>query len=181
MKLFDLSKTLERGLAVFPGDPEFDKRELASIEQDGYRLSRISMSSHAGTHIDAPAHYIPYGKKVKDLSLNKLVGPCFVAGHRAQALEALDLGFRRLILSFSPDDELVDVLIQAGIVLLGTGQLTIGSDEMHTRLLLRGIVIVENLELSAIVPGSYFLCALPLKLDAEGAPARVVLFDQLQE
>ena len=44
-------------LAVWPGDPRFDMRPVSTVEADGVAVSEIHMSSHAGTHVDAPAHF----------------------------------------------------------------------------------------------------------------------------
>jgi arylformamidase len=46
----------------------------------------------------------------------------------------------------------------------------------HRTLLEAGVLVVEGLDLSSVVPGRYCLIALPLSVpDAEGAPIRAVL------
>ena len=52
MKIIDLSRTITPGMQGFPGDaaPAIERRE------DGFRTASLSLCSHAGTHVDAPAH-----------------------------------------------------------------------------------------------------------------------------
>jgi len=50
------------------------------------------------------------------------------------------------------------------------------SMQIHHRLERANIIILENLDLRAAVPGAYELIALPLKIEgAEGSPIRAVL------
>ena len=118
----------------------------------------------------------------------------------AEALEkaALPVGTERLLLktsnsllwergenAFFPDfvaisEDGADWLVRYGIKLVGIDYLSVApfhqSIPTHRALLSAGIIIVEGLDLSAIVPGSYNLTCLPLKLvGSDGAPARVIL------
>lgn len=53
LKIVDLSRTITPGMQCFPGDmtPEIER-----LEADGFRTASLSLCSHAGTHVDAPAH-----------------------------------------------------------------------------------------------------------------------------
>lgn len=53
LKIIDLSRTITPGMQGFPGDitPRTER-----LEFDGFRTANISLCSHSGTHIDAPAH-----------------------------------------------------------------------------------------------------------------------------
>lgn len=73
-------------------------------------------------------------------------------------------------------------LIDRGVRLVGIDYLSIASfDEpvpTHVALLENGVVVVENVDLSAVTAGDYELICLPLNISgAEGAPARVVLVE----
>ena len=47
---------------------------------------------------------------------------------------------------------------------------------VHRALLAAGVIIVENLALAGVAPGTYELTCLPLRIaGCDGAPARVVL------
>ena len=64
MKIYDISQEVF-GCQVYPGDPTPKKRVISSMEKgDLYNLTAFSMCAHNGTHIDAPFHFIKYGKTV---------------------------------------------------------------------------------------------------------------------
>lgn len=45
---------------------------------DKVTLSKYEMTSHDGTHIDAPRHFIPGGTTIDMMDLNTTIGPCRV-------------------------------------------------------------------------------------------------------
>jgi arylformamidase len=47
---------------------------------DKVTMSRIEMSSHDGTHIDAPLHFIPGGSTIDVMPIETTIGPCRVIG-----------------------------------------------------------------------------------------------------
>jgi arylformamidase len=77
-KIIDLSLEIYDKSPVFPGDPEMDIRQFHSIGKTGYNVSCLSISSHAGTHIDAPKHFFDNGTSVDKIPLSKCVGQAFV-------------------------------------------------------------------------------------------------------
>ena len=62
MLYFDLSHSMENGMTFFPGDPE--PRFLPTDIAAPWRVTHLSICTHTGTHIDAPAHFIPHGKTI---------------------------------------------------------------------------------------------------------------------
>jgi arylformamidase len=75
-----------------------------------------------------------------------------------------------------------DWLVQRAIKLIGIDYLSVApyhqSIPTHRTLLGAGVIIVEGMDLSAILPGNYSLYCLPLKLvGSDGAPARTILVD----
>ena len=57
MQLMDLSQTLERGMTVFPGAPEATFEKVGNLDEgDSYSLTKFSMTTHVGTHIDCNSH-----------------------------------------------------------------------------------------------------------------------------
>jgi kynurenine formamidase len=58
---FDLSHPVADGMPVYPGDPAVTVRPHATHADDGYAVTAVSLGSHAGTHVDAPAHVDPEG------------------------------------------------------------------------------------------------------------------------
>jgi arylformamidase len=77
------------------------------------------------------------------------------------------------------------VLVERGVSLVGIDYLSIEKfkapgHKTHVALLESGVVIVEGLDLRAVPAGEYTMCCAPLKVvGAEGAPARVFLWDEL--
>jgi arylformamidase len=74
-RIIDLSQPLENGQPAFPSDPELRITPHAHIPSHGCAVSRISFSSHQGTHLDAPAHVIKGGKPVDAIPLERFHGP----------------------------------------------------------------------------------------------------------
>ncbi len=90
MKLVDLSHLLTETIPVFPGDPRPRFETRSTIADTGYYERRLAISSHAGTHMDAPAHMVPGGPTLDRLPLEHFHGPavaldCRPAGHRIEA------------------------------------------------------------------------------------------------
>jgi kynurenine formamidase len=73
-RLIDLSHTLLPGLPSFPGDPVLSIEAHSSIPPAEWRVLRISMGSHQGTHVDAPAHCFADGRGIDELPLDRFFG-----------------------------------------------------------------------------------------------------------
>jgi arylformamidase len=65
-------------MAVWPGDPPVVVDHLAGETTSSPAFSRLSFSSHVGTHVDPPAHYLPGGRTVDQLPLDLLLGPAWL-------------------------------------------------------------------------------------------------------
>lgn len=75
MKLYDATLAIHEKMVIFPGDPPFKKEPVSQIQTgDDVNLTRITMGTHLGTHVDPPAHFIENGATVDQLSLETLVG-----------------------------------------------------------------------------------------------------------
>ena len=78
MKIIDISQEVF-SCAVFPGDEPPVRQVLATIGPDSIcNLTGLAMCAHNGTHVDAPFHFYREGKTIDALSLDALVGKCFV-------------------------------------------------------------------------------------------------------
>jgi len=69
----DLTLEISTKLPSFPGSPPPRFISWATNEDDGYNLELIFLSSHSGTHIDAPFHFIENGLKIDKIPLKRLV------------------------------------------------------------------------------------------------------------
>ena len=80
MKIMDISVPLSPGLPVWPGDPRIVLERHRVIGDDSASNdSHLACSVHAGTHVDAPAHFIENGSTVEQLPLDVLIGRTWVA------------------------------------------------------------------------------------------------------
>ncbi|MFP8958269.1 cyclase family protein [Natrialbaceae archaeon A-CW3] len=70
MNHYDLSHPLETGVTGYPDDPPVDIERVATVVDDGYAVSRLAFGSHAGTHVDAPAHMLADGPTLDDFDLD---------------------------------------------------------------------------------------------------------------
>lgn len=69
----DLSHPFIDGLQTYPTDLDVHVSQAADYESDGYRSTKIESGSHAGTHVDAPAHILPDGKPLAEFSVAEFV------------------------------------------------------------------------------------------------------------
>lgn len=58
MKIVDLSHTISPDMPAYPGTEQPIFKIGRTIENDGFLEKEITLYSHTGTHIDAPAHLI---------------------------------------------------------------------------------------------------------------------------
>ncbi|NLV72967.1 MAG: cyclase family protein [Actinobacteria bacterium] len=75
MHIVDLSLPLRPGMPGVSGDPLVRILPARTHEVDGYQVSRISLGSHAGTHLDAPRHLFPDGPTLDQYPVSRFLGP----------------------------------------------------------------------------------------------------------
>ena len=166
------------------------------------RVTTLRLTTHTGTHVDAPYHFVENGLTVDQLDLDVLIGPSEVydfRGRTAITAELLAEGgvgpVPRILLRTDnsewirtgplPDlpahltEDAARYLVDKGVRLVGIDGLTVdGRDAVaaHAALLRAGVIILETLDLSQVEPGDYELICLPLRIaGVDGAPARAVL------
>ena len=206
MHIYDITAPLSPALPVYPGDPEVTITPLFQLQWgDAANVSRLVLSSHTGTHLDAPRHFFAEGLTIDDLDLHVLMGPARVCAFpdvtthlTAEDLQPLSLaGTKRLLLQ-TPNAALWQktgfqtnyvaltesaayFLVEMGIQLVGIDYLSVDAFErqdfpVHRILLGAGALILEGLDLRAVPSGDYELLALPLLLQhGDGAPVRAIL------
>ena len=204
--IYDITRPLFRGAAVFPGDTAVSITETLSLARgDSCNVSALTMSLHAGTHIDAPRHYAIDAPGIDAVPLEVLIGPARVISVPVTGPVSLSVaqswsleGVTRLLVHtpasntphdvFDPDfawftRDAADYLGQRGVRLLGTDapsvdEATSADLPAHKMFLRHTITLVENLCLRGVPAGDYQLIALPLKIvDGDAAPARVILIE----
>ena len=73
MKVIDLTLTISEEIPTFPGSPQPNFINWETLEKDGYNLELLFLSSHTGTHIDAPYHFLKKGQKIHQIVTRRLV------------------------------------------------------------------------------------------------------------
>lgn len=74
VKPIDLSLTISESIPSFPGSPTPQFIDWSDIKSDGYNLELLFLSSHTGTHLDAPYHFDKKGPKINQIPLERLIG-----------------------------------------------------------------------------------------------------------
>lgn len=200
-KLIDLSHPFQTGMPVYPGDIPVSLVQTRTMERDGYAHLTLSTNLHAGTHLDAPAHFIAGGNLVGDLPLDCFAGKGCLLDVRGEAM----LGYKRVYDSLIKpghivllwtnhsaaygaeeyyaahpvlSDELTEFLIQKRVKMLGMDFPSPDGPpfRIHKRVLGANIPILENLtNLGELEKFAQFeIMAFPVKISGEGCPVRVV-------
>jgi arylformamidase len=201
----ELSVPITERLPVWPGDPPLRNARTASLEEgDPANVTELRMSAHTGTHVDAPAHFLPDGCCVHELQLEALMGPARVLHLddapevRAHTLQAASLRegerlllrtrnsrhrwweepFREDFVGLSLDA--ARALAEARVACVGVDYLSVGGFHadgaaVHRALLEAGVTIIEGLALGGLEAGPVELLCLPLHLvGADGSPVRAL-------
>jgi arylformamidase len=195
MRTYDITLTITPQMVVWPGDPPVVIERTSSMSTgESSNVSKISMSCHTGTHVDAPDHFLNNGKTVESLSLDLLVGRAYVLHlpnvNMITASILMDADIpprtRRLLFKTKNSDlwvngnkefqtefvglsvDAAELLVDRNVRLVGVDYLSVASYKMgkpvHSILLNAGVVVIEGLDLSGVSQGRYTLHCLPLKL-----------------
>jgi arylformamidase len=203
MKIYDITLPLHAGIAVWPGDVPFCLNSNLSIASGSpVNLGSITLTVHAGTHMDAPFHVDADGATAEAFDLTVCIGPAMVIDVSGRSeITCRDLAsiererIPRILLktgawndsSTFPDEvptiapDVPAYLYKCGVTLLGLDVPSVDKVDskdlpIHKELIRYGITILESLYLAETPEGLYELTALPLKIvGADGAPVRAVL------
>jgi arylformamidase len=204
MEIYDISRTIRKGMPVWPGDQRFHCRWTAQIAAgDLCNVSAVTMSAHTGTHLDAPYHFLASGGSISDVPLSACIGPARVVSlpgtgaiHEADLRHCDWRGVERVLLRtcaselsedrFDRDfpylsEAAADFLGSSRIQLLGIDSPSVdafSSRSMPCHKILQGysVTILEGIRLASVPPGDYELVCLPLKFAGlEGSPVRAIL------
>jgi arylformamidase len=204
MQIYDISQPISEGMAVWPGDRKFRTRQTLRIKKGrSCNVSELTMSTHTGTHLDAPYHFDDSGSDIASIPLQPYLGPARVVSMAVEScIVARDLkridwkGIERVLFrtrrrDLTPDrfDRDFVYLAEDGAEYLGTlGLLLVGTDspsidafssknlQSHKYLLKHDVAILEGVRLEQVPDGDYELICLPLRLSGlDGSPVRAIL------
>lgn len=194
MKMYDVTLPIFSNMVVWPGDPGTKIEIKTTVKKYGVGLSRFQLSSHIGTHVDAPSHFLEDGITLNKVSLAKCIGPCRVLDIRhikekiipqsvfknlkikkgdrllLKTANVKLLGRKEFVSDYvSLSLEAAQFLAKKKINLIGIDYLGIEKKSapghpVHKTLLKAGIVIIEGVDLSKVSAGLYQLYCLPLNV-----------------
>lgn len=200
LQWLDVTIPMRNGMTVWPGDAPFLLEAQTRLAQgDGSNVSRVTMSTHAGTHVDAPWHFEDDGKRLHEVSHEVFFGRALVIGYAGEGpLHADDLGADplppRLLVKtrnsarhwsapfcrdyVALEADAAERCVREGVRLIGVDYLSVApykqeGQETHHQLLHHDVFVVEGLVLGAVPEGWCEFVVLPLPLEgADGAPCR---------
>ncbi len=74
MRVIDLTHAIKEGMPVYPGTEAPALIPVSSCEKDGFRETLLKMTTHTGTHMDAPAHLFPDRPTLDRLPVSQFIG-----------------------------------------------------------------------------------------------------------
>ena len=205
--IWDISQVLRPGLPVWPGDTDFAfERTWRMDEGSPVNVGRMTMSTHSGTHADAPLHYSQDGIDAASMELDPYIGTCLVIDAREVSgeidvadlphIDSVDRVLFRTWDAFPHDEwrsdwtpiaaETIEWLALQGVKLVGTDAPSVDPQESktmdaHHAVLKHDMRILEGLVLDDVPEGRYELIALPLKVGGGDAGLCRAILRELAE
>jgi kynurenine formamidase len=200
-KIIDLSRLIEDGMPVYPGDDPVRLQQSRELAKDHYNDHRLTISMHAGTHIDGPMHLTDSREYISDINIENFVGPGCLLDVRHQPVIGVKLEYlalipeKSIVLLFTGFDQfygqpeyyashplvnadLCQLLVDKKIKMLGVDMPSPDKAPypVHQQLLKAGICVAENLTNLDLIPVKkhFEVIALPLKIRANGSMARII-------
>lgn len=194
----DLSVSINQKTPVYPGDPAPQIDTAGVLDKDGFNDHLISIGTHLGTHVDAPMHMLDQGKSLDQIPLDQFIGKgklVGVSGDGFDGVKAIDIQEGDIVLFHTAmsekyhepsyfkkypamSKELAQYLVESKVKMVGVDACSVDNQDgfpIHKILLKGNIIIIENLtNLGKLADKEFKIYALPLKLEIDGAPARVI-------
>lgn len=192
MKIIDISWPISKATTGYKDRSIVKIDEVKNFNRDGARETAIHLSSHTGTHIDAPSHFLRDGKTIDEMHLDHFIGDCVVLdmttcaeritrdclmAHDSDIVEGGIVVLRTTNSDISATDKFSPhfVYLEAsGAIYLAEKKIkAVGIDYLgiehsqpghptHENLMHGSVVIIEGLRLGHVQPGQYFFVCLPL-------------------
>lgn len=109
MIVADLTRRMMPGMPVWPGDPPLTAVPAADAGRDGCAVTRVTLGTHCGTHMDAPAHVLPGGRTLDRFPPERFLGWAVTARSRGPQITEADL------------QPVLESAVRAGFLLVHTG------------------------------------------------------------
>jgi kynurenine formamidase len=73
-RIIDLSTPIDNDVPGWPTAEQVSLDQTLWAARDGVTMEHVSMPTHAGTHVDAPLHFIPEGRSLDSFSIKQFMG-----------------------------------------------------------------------------------------------------------
>ncbi|MBN1862411.1 MAG: cyclase family protein [Dehalococcoidales bacterium] len=194
-EIYDISVSLGDEAIDWPGNPPYNRELISRIADGAYcDLSQITMTTHVGTHVDTPAHFIASGKNLDEYPVERWIRPAHVVSIEdkevisPEELKGLDIApgdallfktansssgrstsgvFEDDFVYISPEAARFCVAKKVGLVGIDYGSVDRRSGHdfpSHYELLGNGILILEGITLKDVPAGRYTIFCLPMKV-----------------
>ena len=202
----DISLTIHPGMPYWPDNPAVEIEPSQCLAHgDVCNVSKLTIGTHTGTHVDGINHFIKGGMGIDKMPLDATIGKARVIEikdpkqitvaeiepHDIQEGERILFKTRNSDRALTTDKFLEDFvhistdaanyLAEKKVRTVGVDYLSVGGYqgnvvEVHHALLGSGIWAIEGLNFARVEPGEYELICLPIKLkDGDGGLARAIL------
>lgn len=193
MAFLDLSYSITNNIKEYPEDPKTELQYFKEADfEDSSTVSKLSISLHTGTHIDAPFHYFPKGKKITDYDISDFIGKGNIlklnekVENTIEDIAIIKTGWSKY---FGSDkyffenpyltEEFSEKLIENNVKGIAIDTCSVdkyGENIIHKKLLKNDIWIVENIRnLEKLDRKSYLSYFIPIKINAEASLARAFI------
>lgn len=194
----DLSVLINEQTPVYLGDPATKISPVGVLAKDGLCDHYIAMGTHVGTHIDAPMHMLEGGKSLHQIPIDNFIGTgrlVEVLGTEFDIVKAAGINEGDIVLFRTGmsdkyheaiyfeqypamSKEVAHYLVGAKVKMVGVDTCSVDNQDgfpVHKILLAGDVLIIENLiNLRSLTDKNFTIYALPLNLQVDGSPARVI-------
>lgn len=205
-RVHDLTRVVDSRTLIYPGNPRPRIEPVSTIDVGGVNLTRITLGSHTGTHVDAQSHFLHNGSTVEIEPLDKFIGEALVidasdkqgVGLRAKDLQVHRVNRNDIVLLYTGtgnratrftylEPSGAEWLVERRVKCVGIDTLSLEkfgrkNAPVHKLLLSKDIGIIEHLtNLRQFVNKRLFFMCLPIPVaGADGSPARAIFLEMIK-
>ena len=194
-KFIDISVLLGEESIDYPGDTPYQRKTVQSLlSGDDCNLSELTMSAHAGTHLDAPFHFVSNGKTIDQIPIERFICSAHVVEAKDETavythklnIPNIQKGDAILFKTQNStsgrcangifdenfiylSEEAARWCVKKKVGLVGLDYISVEAyssktSTVHRKLLENNILILEGLNLAKVPEGHYTLLCFPLKI-----------------
>lgn len=158
-------------MPVYDGDPEVSIRHIHSIKKEGWNLHTLTVTTHIGTHVNAPIHMTANGKTLDELDLDRFTGPCALYADGM----TFDMHTGVIFAHCNIDQSIANQLVKTPPKFIGLSEKFEFDIVLERYLLEHDIISFENLTNTENLPDAFMFYGFPLRIKGgDGSPIRAV-------